>query len=151
MSNEFPPVSKDEQEFLTFQHRYEHCYAQLGIRDVTRRLARCMLANVGGWSARSLAYYTATSLTSVRRGLVRMEVNGDAIRGIDGWDLTEPAKIIMVQIHRECVEIASGRQAGFSNELLDCMKNRYNYMKIQNDAATVDFSSAGAIELIPAR
>lgn len=147
-SNQFPPASAQEQEFLTFEHRYEHCYAQLGIPYATRRLARCLMANTGGWSARSLAYYTASSLSSVRRGLARMEANGDATREASGWELTGPVKVIIVQIHRECVEIASGRQAGFSEELLDCMKNRYNYLNIQDNAATIDFSSAGIIDVI---
>ena len=149
MSNKFSPVSADEQKVLTFQHRYEHCYSQLGIRCPARRLARCMMANTGGWSARSLAYYTASSLSSVRRGLSRMEANGDATREANGWELTEPARIIIVQIHRECIKIASGREAGFSEELLHCMTNRYKYLKIQKSAATIDFSSAGLIDLIP--
>ena len=97
--NKFSPVGEDEQKVLTFQHRYEHCYSQLGIRYATRRLARCMMANTGGWSARSLAYYTASSLSSVRRGLARMEAHGDATRGVNGWELTEQAKITIVQIH----------------------------------------------------
>lgn len=77
-----------------------------------------------------------------------MEANGDATREVGGWELTETVKSIMVQIHRECVEIASGRQAGFSNALLDCMRNRYKYLKIQENAEIIDFSSAGLIDLL---
>ncbi len=149
MSNKVSPVTANEQKLLTFQHRYEHCYSQLGIRYPARRLARCMMANAGGWSARSLAYYTASSLSSVRRGLARMQANGDAAREANGWELTESAKLIIVLIHRECIEIASGRQAGFSDELLHRMTNRYKYLKIQKNAATIDFSSAGIIDLMP--
>lgn len=133
------PLTESECGVLRLRLRYDRATLALGVQPAARAVFWSLFFHDGdGWSGADLVRYTGRSRSAVFSALKR-NLRAGYVEQKDGrYFISEMGRIALVRIHRETWRIATGRQVGFSPEVIRMFRD-FGEIKVRPEASTISF------------